>query len=56
MWICGPAALGLLAGAESQDPEKDTYALDVDAAVMRLRFPLLLKQAREVFGDDVCRS
>eukprot|EP00667_Euglena_gracilis_P008772 EG_transcript_8900 len=40
---------------ESQDPEKDTYALDVDAAVMRLRFPLLLKQAREVFGDDgVC--
>ena len=41
---------------ESPNPEKDAYELDVDTTLMRLRFPLMIKQAREVFGDDVCGS
>ncbi len=39
---------------ESVDPDKDSYALDVDSTLMRLRFPIIIRQARETFGDDVC--
>jgi len=41
---------------EGPDPDKDTYEVDVHATLMRLRFPAIIRQARETFGDDVCRA
>jgi len=37
---------------EGPDPDKDTYEVDVHATLMRLRFPAIIRQARETFGDD----